>query len=124
MLSEYLDQRIDIRGPDECWPWLLSAGSHGYGQAWTGSKVTVAHRMAWEAVNGPIPKGMWIDHICLLRKCCNPAHLRILTPAQNGRRNKHLWKNVCPQGHLYDKENTYYDTQGHRRCRRCRDRWR
>ena len=41
------------------------------------------HRIVWEEANGPIPQGMWIDHRCQNRECCEVTHLRLATPAQN-----------------------------------------
>ena len=49
-----------------------------------GSRVR-AHRYAWERENGPIPKGLYIDHKCHTPACCNVAHLRLATSAQNNR---------------------------------------
>lgn len=115
---------IDVRGPDECWPWMKSLGSHGYGQScwWSNDKSrsvgTTAHRVAWIAVNGPIPEGMTIDHLCRTRPCCNPLHLRLLTNVENATDNGQ-GKTHCPQGHPYNAWNTKIDGRGHRKCREC-----
>lgn len=82
-----------------CVVTLYSVGSHGYGQiGWheNGRRVmAIAHRVAWEAVHGPIPNGLTVDHICRNRRCINA-------------------------GHPYDDENTYiHPATGHRRCRAC-----
>ena len=83
---------VDRRGPDECWPWTLSRGSHGYGQVgwWAGdrSAMTTAHRVVWIAVHGPIPDGMTVDHRCRFGQCCNPRHLRLRTNLDNARDNR------------------------------------
>src|SRR5579863_7137496 len=42
-----------------------------------------AHRLAWELVNGPIPKGMHALHRCDNSRCCNPDHLFLGTQADN-----------------------------------------
>ena len=42
------------------------------------------HRYAWERVNGPIPEGMQIDHICHNTRCVEISHLRLALPHQNG----------------------------------------
>lgn len=88
-------QRIERRGPEECWPWRLSTGSHGYGQVgWQrddgrpGTAGTTAHRVAWLAANGPIPEGLTVDHACRNPICCNPAHLRLLTNRENAADNR------------------------------------
>src|SRR5690606_16828984 len=41
------------------------------------------HRYVWESVNGPIPEGLVVDHICHNRACVNAEHLRLATRAQN-----------------------------------------
>ena len=64
---------VDSNG---CWIWQ-GARSSGYGalggQWWGFEKY--AHRWAYRAFVGPIPDGYEIDHLCLVRPCCNPAHL-------------------------------------------------
>lgn len=120
ILAVYLADRIDrSAGPDACWPWELSTGSHGYGQAWDGQNVVLAHRLVWENQHGPIPEGLTVDHVCHNRLCCNPSHLRLLTNRENARDNGHAAKTHCPAGHPYDSVNTYIDPDNARRCRQC-----
>lgn len=42
-----------------------------------------AHRYAWERVNGAIPEGKGIDHMCHTPACVNVRHLRLSSQAQN-----------------------------------------
>lgn len=80
-------------GPDACWPWQSSTmQSNGYGQFFdthpeTGKPtMRTAHRVAWELHNGrSVPRGRLILHAreCTSRRCCNPAHLRTGTQAEN-----------------------------------------
>lgn len=73
-----------------CWITDFALGPNGYatanwrveGQSWS----TGVHRAAWTHHNGPIPDGMTVDHTCWTRACVNPAHLRLLTNAQNAAR--------------------------------------
>lgn len=69
-----------------------SVASHGYAQIgwWEGgrSRMTTAHRAAWTAVYGAIPEGMTVDHLCKVRRCINPEHLRLLSNVENARRNQ------------------------------------
>jgi hypothetical protein len=88
----YVDQS---GGPDACWPWTKSTrggnqrehrkkGTKGvYGQFWCQGKPWYAHRFAYASKKGPIPPGADIDHECENTLCCNPAHLRAVTPALN-----------------------------------------
>lgn len=79
----------ELRRPDlgACWISTYSTQSAGYAQVgWKdGAKVrnTTAHRAAWQHYNGPIPQGMTIDHVCHVRPCVNPWHLRLMAHALN-----------------------------------------
>ena len=113
---------IDEHG---CWISRYSTGSHGYSQiGWqpTGARRSVmrlGHRVAYEAANGPIPEGMTVDHICRVRRCINPDHLRLLTNVENGRLNAQFLKTHCVHGHPFDEANTRRDKHGWRRCLTC-----
>lgn len=51
-----------------------------YGQK---KHTCVAHKVAWEAVNGPVPQGLELDHLCEEKLCVNPAHLEAVTHQVN-----------------------------------------
>lgn len=110
---------VAVGEPDECWPWLLSVGNHGYGNTYDG-KRRLAHRVAWAMHHQQqIPDGMTIDHICRNRVCCNPNHLRLLPNVVNATDNGQGRKTHCPRGHEYTEENTRMNAKGHRFCRAC-----
>lgn len=79
--------KVDKSG--SCWEWTGSRSSHtGYGmfnylKPDGVRKPTTAHRAAWDLLVGPIPAGMYIDHVCHNRGCVNPEHLCLATPKQN-----------------------------------------
>lgn len=104
----------------ECWPWLQSTGSHGYGQTWDKKTVRLAHRVAWELTYGRIPEGLTVDHACRNRPCCNPAHMRLLPNVVNATMNGNWAKTHCLRGHEFNSLNTFWTSLGHRGCRTCR----
>lgn len=71
-------------GPDDCWEWMGSHTTAGYGNLRIDTRDTYAHRYAYELANGPIPPGMHTDHTCWNPGCVNPEHLRVVTPSRNG----------------------------------------
>ena len=107
-----------------CWIWIASLKPDGYGRF--DSKRT-GHRVAFEHWHGPIPEGKEIDHICNMRCCVNPAHLRAITHTENVSRSE-CWKvnstkTHCPKGHEYSGENLYISKTKsgiNRQCNICR----
>lgn len=111
-----------MAGPNGCHVCTYSTGSHGYAQAFT-TKVTVAHRVAWEAVNGSIPEGMTIDHGCRNRRCVNVRHMRLLSNFENARRTHGRdWPlGYCINGH--PNERLHRTNRGRLECQDCRPIW-
>ncbi|GAB3776674.1 hypothetical protein GCM10027600_42800 [Nocardioides ginsengisegetis] len=99
-----------------CWIWKGHITRYGYGQL-RGKK---AHRLVYEAMVGPIPEGLVIDHLCRNRACVNPEHMEPVTNEENlDRGARSPSKTTCPVGHSYTPENTYV-YNGARQCRTCR----
>lgn len=85
---------------DGCWEWTGTRTRDGYGRVQRKGRKLLAHRAAWEDVNGPIPDGLVVCH-----RCDNPACVR----AEPGGR-----------GHLFlgTQADNIHDAirKGHHRC--------
>ena len=77
----------------DCIVWTGTTTPKGYGQLRVNGRMTRAHRYAWEREHGPIPDGMYVDHICYVRSCVNTEHLRLATPQQNSANRSAVRKN-------------------------------
>lgn len=101
-----------------CWEWQ-AVKSNGY-------PAHQMHRVWWEASNGPVPKGMQLDHLCRNRRCVRPAHMEVVTPKENTRRGNAptiitARTGVCKRGHVLKGKNVYVYPSGVRSCRICHD---
>lgn len=70
---------------DGCWQWQGRLNAGGYGTLHIDG-CNLAHRWHWQNINGPVPDGLDLDHLCRNRACCNPAHLEPVTRRTNVRR--------------------------------------
>lgn len=128
--AEFLEK---VHVPDElsaCWTWTRSLNSGGYGHyrvpgRGQGEPPLRAHRLAYILFNGQIPDGLQLHHICENRACCNPDHLKPVTPKEHivdltTRSVAYRSKRVthCPKGHPYNEENTRHKN-GKRVCIEC-----
>lgn len=134
-VAERFWEKVDRNGPvpvarpelGPCWLWTARLTNGGYGRFTLNTDTQVlAHRMAWELVNGPIADGLEVDHLCFVTKCVNPSHLEPVTPAVNRERSTappviNAQKTHCINGHAFTPENTRYrtDRPGSRECLAC-----
>lgn len=66
-----------------CWLWDGPTPGDGYAMVTINGKARKLHRLMWEHVNGPIPKGLHVLHRCDVRSCGNPDHLFLGTHQDN-----------------------------------------
>lgn len=127
-LARIQDRSITPR-PD-CRIWV-GATDRGYGRISVGGVVMRVHRVVWESVNGPVPDGMELDHICRIRACCNPDHLEAVTHSENVRRSYALRPAMqrsnprqkrgdeCAAGHDLSTHGRACPDGGYVVCRKC-----
>lgn len=131
--SNVIPERVRERAytrwePDgDCWISTYSTASHGYAQiGWQDGPergVVLAHRAAWEHINGPMEVGMTLDHLCKSKPCVNPGHLRVLSNHENARRTSGRdWPlGQCAHGH--PNSDLYRQPAGKLVCRSCKKVW-
>lgn len=118
--------RVDRSGG--CWisDWCPS---NRYSTIWWGGRNALVHRLIYEWHKGLIPDGMEVDHLCRNKRCCNPAHLEVVTRHENLRRhheddmgNVYRPGAYCDRGHPRAKKVTL--KSGERRCQVCQNAYR
>lgn len=115
-----------------CWLWTGRLGTGGY--AYFAMKCADgrwrprrAHRVAYELFVGPIPDGLALDHMCEVRHCVNPDHLRPSTWRDNTLRNTspvaaNARRTECLRGHPLAGDNVQIiraNGSTKRRCKAC-----
>lgn len=85
-LAAWILQRVDRR-PDGCWDSTGTQDDRGYGRIRGGGRRSLlVHRVICEHFHGPAPAGKPMAiHSCDRPICCNPAHLRWGSHADNTR---------------------------------------
>lgn len=66
-----------------CMEWQGGKTDFGHGRFSVMHKSNLSHRLVWEFVNGAIPEGLVIRHLCNNPACCNIEHLATGTQAEN-----------------------------------------
>lgn len=80
-----------------------------------------AHRVFYELIKGPVPRGKILDHLCRNRRCVNPKHLEPVTHRVNilrgqGAGARNFRKTHCKWGHPFRHR---FPGSGYKYCRIC-----
>lgn len=73
--------KVRIGNEAECWEWQASTNQDGYGRFRVNGKKRQAHHVAFFLKHGRWPN--YVLHSCDNPPCCNPAHLKEGTHAEN-----------------------------------------
>ncbi len=116
----------------KCWLYQGPLDRDGYGivsapssKAKRGWGSTRVHRAVYEALVGPIPEGLTLDHKCKVRHCVRPDHLEPCTAGENVMRGGSLQAQYaarahCKSGHPFSGQNVFIRANGQGRgCRAC-----
>ena len=68
----------------DCLVWT-GGTAKGYGRVYVnhGYRQVQAHRVVFEHTHGTLEKGVFVDHTCFNRLCCEISHLRAVTNKEN-----------------------------------------
>ena len=84
VLQDRLRAKVTV-ADNGCWIWNGSQDSAGYGKCFVEGVSMGAHRAAYLAWKGPIPKGTHVAHSCDMKTCINPDHLDAKLPWENSK---------------------------------------
>lgn len=107
-------EKVNKAGAGGCWLWIGCCNTDGYGKIYLDWKMRSAHHFPWMWSGKEVPTFPHVlDHICKVRNCVNPEHLRVVTQADNCTllasdgspfaRNRKATK--CKHGHPFAGEN-------------------
>lgn len=114
MLDRFME-KVSPEPNTGCWLWVAHVSRDGYGRFGIGRTAHEAHRVSYKLFNGEIHSDLCVDHMCRVRSCVNPDHLRLLTRAENTRNqvSANSLKEICKNGHELPLQ------QGRRVCKPC-----
>ena len=81
-LKKTIEAKI-LKAESGCWLWTDTLTTTGYGLLRIGRKKKLAHRLAYTLFKGEIPAGLQVNHVCDVRHCVNPEHLKLGTQKDN-----------------------------------------
>jgi HNH endonuclease len=127
---ERIMAKIEMVTESGCWIWTgANKGSkEPYGRVYFCGRQFSVHKLVYELLKGPVPKGLVLDHLCRVEPCANPDHQEPVTDKVNiyrGHAPGILRMNslICINGHEWNEDNTrryeYDNGRISRFCRSC-----
>jgi hypothetical protein len=114
-----------VEKTDTCWLWTGARMPIGYGRFGIKKENCLAHVVSMGLAGVEIPPGMVLDHICKVRNCVRPEHLRVVTRSWNAKYNndsifsRNRARTHCTHGHEFTEANIRRTEEGYRNCRPC-----
>lgn len=97
-----LFNRLVINPETGCVEWT-GYKLKGYGRITRDGKQIYTHRAMYELLEGPVPAGMELDHLCRNTACANITHLEAVPHRVNLQRGlSGSLRTHCPKGHPLD----------------------
>ena len=81
--AERFWRHVEIKGPDDCWPWQAYRVPRGFGIFNFRGKRTTALRIAMILAGIDVPDDVNARHSCDNPPCCNPLHGFVGTQKDN-----------------------------------------
>jgi hypothetical protein len=119
-LQDRFWEKVDRRGPDECWEWQRVRKGYSYGTLKMGDTHILAHRISYEWHFGPIPDGMHVCHHCDNPPCVNPAHLFLGSHSENMKDMYRKGRHPGHAGELNGQAKLSLEKAKQIRCRRAK----
>lgn len=90
-------QRLEraIEFTDTCWLWRGAMSADGYGLFIERPQRRLAHVAVYDLLEG-LPVDLALHHVCEVKRCVNPQHLRPITAAEHIRLHR-------PETHRRDR---------------------
>lgn len=105
---------VEVDPGTGCWLWTGRVDRDGYATVPPAVRgptgMDKGHRAVWKRMVGPLRSEEVLDHVCWVKRCVNPAHLDVVSEAENKRRRGGWRRNGrCGRGHRYDWDPAEYD---------------
>lgn len=120
-LRDLLASKMEI-SPSGCWLWIASKDAYGYSRIKFDCKSKLAHVLSYVSFTLAHVANE-LDHLCEIKHCINPKHLKDVTHKNNSRKASGwtlidgIW--YCKRKHAMTGMNIYPTSDGYVRCKAC-----